>query len=595
MRAWKLIILGLLLSQSLFAQEQLTLRLNEQGILKILAMGIKYNTGKTDSKTFIVPDDVYKLTIKKEQIFSNPIVPILNEISNLDLDQDLDFYLKTSDIWTNGRVDFKSLRVSISNSHEHGFDIKLKIDLPVVLAAANQIHICEGIIPKTKVCTDGLKSTFTKLRVETKENPVSLSIVMRVSTQGRLAKLKVISVESNLEKENGPVLDIALESVNVPRMSIVINGQEAELDTSRLRAEILKRKDYLGKKLLSFVADFIANDVAEMLNKYLMNKSVKTSWDVFRKTHAVSFNEFAKNEYEYMASQTKHSKPEISKNDDPMKVMLSQISEIITKAEMNLSLESIETHVRKDIELSGIIGLMLNNKLLQVRNTLGNTNKVLPKLFLNSERDNDINIAISEPLINGTLDLVNSTGLFRELVKKFSGEPGFSVNSVKLHFTSDNSFTVVVNSQIDLKSTKVEGFGDVVKQIIASHLERKNNNAVINFPLEVNVNANFVNNGSGLELYVRSPFNSKGLINTFNYPSNVSVMTEVVRSGMLEKLKLSLEQFTNQSYKVDLSKFLNQSGVKFKPKKIAVKRNAYLLLNLDIEDIDFDVLKKAGE
>ncbi|MGE3611195.1 MAG: hypothetical protein AB7I27_16505 [Bacteriovoracaceae bacterium] len=595
MHSWKLFIFSFFIISGALAQEQLTVRINESGILKILGMGLKYNTGKTNSKTLIVPSDIYKLTIKKEQLLSNPIIPVINEITNLDLSQDLDFFLRTTDIWTNGRVDFKSLKVKIINSRKDGFDIKINLELPVVLAAVNKLEVCEDRISKTKYCGEGLKASFNKLRVETKKNPVKLGLILRVSTKGFKAKIKVISVESNLEADDAPELDIALESVDVPKMTIVINDQEAELDTSSIRNEILARKDFLGKKLLKFVADFIANDVAEMMNKYLMNKSIKTSWEIFKKDHSLSFDEFEENDYKNLAV---YSRPAIAKSQDTMDVMMSQIADVITNAQMNLSVSGTKTHLEKDLELTGIMDFMLNNHFLEVKNKLGNTDRQLPPLFLASERNNDINLVVSEPLINGVLDLVNSTGLFKELLKKFSDEAAFTINSVKLHFTSDDTFTVVLNSQIDLKSTKVESMSDSLRQSIATRAERNNNNAVIFFPLEFEIYSKLtkLSNGQlGLYLKIMSPFDSWGLKNTFDYPSNVDAMTEMVREGMLKKLQKALGPITFQSYNLDLTKYFNQSGVSFTPKKIALKRNAYLLINLDIDQIDFDQLKKGGQ
>ena len=60
---------------------------------------------------------------------------------------------------------------------------------------------------------------------------------------------------------------------------------------------------------------------------------------------------------------------------------------------------------------------------------------------------------------------------------------------------------------------------------------------------------------------------------------------------MMKELKSSLDPYTNKTYSVDLSKFLNQGGVVFKPNSIFIENGAYLNLNLNILDINFNANK----
>jgi hypothetical protein len=121
-------------------------------------------------------------------------------------------------------------------------------------------------------------------------------------------------------------------------------------------------------------------------------------------------------------------------------------------------------------------------------------------------------------------------------------------------------------------------------------IERNNNKSVIYFPIEIEVIPSLVraaNGGVNLNMHLGSPFENNGLSNDFHYPSNVDRMTNIVRDGVMKKLKESLLQHVNKTYTLDVSKFMNQSGVVFRPNYVGVTQSAYLMMNLDIVDIKF--------
>lgn len=594
MRAWSLVLSVALFSGHLFAQEQMAVRLNENGMMKILQMAVQYNTGERGSSSIVIPQNIYKFTIPQKALKSNPIIPVVNEISDLNLNRDLDFYLNTSDIRVNGNIDAKSLRTTISNSNDNGFDLTVSLSLPKITVTGPRLSLCEDKQRNSKNCGSGLKATLNNLSISTLGRPVNLTAKLRLRTDGNVARVSVVSVDSNLEGAGAPSLDINFRSIDIPKISIVIDGQETELDTSRLRGEILKRKTFLASKLIAFAGDFIANDVAEMVNVYLVNKEVATSYQVYRRDNPGSFNEFLRTDIPGRNGAFVRAPVIANARDqkkDPITVMMGQISDVIRNAQVGISLKKIATPNNKDIELSGLLNLMLNNRNMRVNNTLGNSNKPLPALNLNAHRNHDLNLAISEPLINGALDVVNSTGLFNEMMASVSDVKGFSIKSVKLHFYHDRAIIGVVNAQVDLKKLQASGVTSWVKNKIAAHLERNNNNAVIYFPIEVMMVPVFKtlpNGGAGLDLRILSPFNYVNLPNRYNYPTNVPAMTDTVKDGVMEQLQEALGQYMNQTYSVDLTKFLNQAGVVFKPKSISINQASYLLLNLDIADIKFN-------
>lgn len=593
MKLWGLILIPILISGHLFAQEQMVLRLNEKGIMKILQLGLQYNTAAKDSQMVVIPQNIYKFTIPKEKLIANPIVPLLNEISDLNLNHDLDFYFNTSDIKIQGNVDGKSLKTKIFNSHDNGFDIRISLNLPQLLVNGNSLSLCEDRELETSNCGNGLKVSLSNLQIMTLGKPVTLDIVLRLKTDHQVARVSVLSVVTNLEGEGSPDLDINFKSIDIPPITIFVNGQKTELDTSKLKSEIFKFKLFLSRKLMTFAADFIANDMAEMINLYLVNKEVATTFQLYRKDQAMNFNEFLNKRDLYPIDRTNMDPPILDPRMPitPLNAMFVQIADLVRSAQLDIILNKIKTPENKDIELSGLVNFVLNGKHIKVKNTLGNSRASLPQIDLSPYREYDVNLAISETLINGVLDLADSTKLFQQIFKLASPVQGVSIRNVKAHFLGNKSLVAVVNTEVDLKKLKSVGVTQWFKNGIAAWLERNNNNSIIYFPIEVPIVPIFKllpTGGTGLELKILSPFNYSQLPNRFNYPTNVPNMTDTVKNGVMEELRSSLEPHTNKNYNIDLTKYLNQSGVVFLPKSISINQGAYLLLNLDIVELKFN-------
>ncbi len=603
MKAFALLLL--VVSSVVMAQEQLTVRLNEGGLMNVMELALKYNTGVNGSKTLVVPSSLYKFTIKQKDLAANPIIQVVNDISNLNLNKNVDFYLHTSDIKVTGVVDKQSLSTTISNSKPDGFDIKVSINLSKITVNGTSMSLCEDKMPKYKKCGSGLKASISGLKITTLNRPVILTANMRVSVKKGKASVKVLSVASNLESKSPPTLDINFQGLTIPRIAIVINDQETELDTSRLKDEILERKAFLGKKLMAFAGDFIAEDLAEMINVYLKNASFSTTVQVYRREEPTAL--FDELDYEdrfppIAVDNTYVRKPVIisplvtkpgslPKGPGPGDVLEEQIADIIRSAQVSLSLKSMSTPGNKDIQLAGVLSMMLNGQTINVQNRLGNKPATLPALNLAPFRTHDLNMAISEPVVNGALDLIGNTGLFSEIFEQIANVKGFTIGKVQIHFAKDKTLRAIVNSQIDLKKTDSNGFGGWLKKQLAAWLERNNNNAKIYFPIEVAIVPTLVTQKNGtiaLSLFVKSPFTGSGLVNTFGYPSNVDNMTKTVKDGVMAELKKSLNSQVNKAYVLDITKFLNQSGVVFKPKSISFEQGAYMLINLDIADIKFN-------
>lgn len=604
------ILLG---SFSVMAQEQLAVRVSDKGLVKTMEMAVRYGSGGKKGTSYTIPKDLYSFKIKAKDLLSNPIVPLLNEISNLNLTKDLPFYLETSPIVIKGSIDEKSVNSKILRQNKDGFDVQVSVNVPKLTVTASELSLCETKT-KSKRCGAGLKATVKNLSIGLTKNPVRLSATFRIKTKEDVAKVQLLGITTNLKSKSGPQLAINFGQVIVPPIYISINNQETDLDTSKLRNEIIKRKKYLSEELLDFVADFMSSDMAEMVNSYLIKESVRTSVTVLnyeRPTPSYRELDYADrypraavdNTYVYVPKYIHPSLPQgkvvLPPKADPIKDVLAEIAKVVHSAKAKMEVASISTPSTKDIEVAGNLEFSLNKKSMKVGNRVGNSNRPLPDLDLSSYRKHDVTLAISEPVLNAAFDLASQNKLFQVLMDKYAYTKGFYVKNVKVHFSSRDhqdisKIYVVANAEINLKEISSNSTLAWIKNKIGAWLERNNNNAVLYFPLQLEIIPTLSRDSKGalvLKARVNSPFTSKNILkNDYRYASNVDKATETVRDAVIDQLQDAFKDVVNKDYVVDLSSFLNQSGVIFTPKTLSVWDSGYLILGIDIQDINFNQL-----
>ena len=269
-----LLILVLSMSFATWAQDQMMLRMNHAGIVQLMKMSLQYNQAGNGQTGFKIPAGLYSFKVARGDLAKNPIVGILNEVSDVNLTKDLPFYVSNSEISVVGSIVESSLRTKVSNYTSSGFDLKISFVVDKVKLSARDLSLCET--KKGSRCGNGLKASFKNVSVALRAgNKVSLTADFKVNMAADKARMTLLKVVSNIA--SGPKLDISIGDVVVPPISIIINDQESQLDTSGIRSEILARRDFLAQKLLSFASEFIAGDLAEMVNKALKNQCIPTN------------------------------------------------------------------------------------------------------------------------------------------------------------------------------------------------------------------------------------------------------------------------------------------------------------------------------
>lgn len=139
-----------------------------------------------------------------------------------------------------------------------------------------------------------------------------------------------------------------------------------ELNTSLLYTEIRKREAFLSKKLLEFAADFLAEDLASIVNKYLVKQEVQTSWQLIRGNGTiVSFNEFLNNKshYESYLPQKFSSYSQLapkplksilkqkSSASDPIQLIMDEFVALLKKSDLGIQTENVLVPLKNDIQI----------------------------------------------------------------------------------------------------------------------------------------------------------------------------------------------------------------------------------------------------
>lgn len=541
-------------------------------------MGLRNKLGEKYSKNIVVPKNRYQFTVKKEDLATNPIISVLSEVTDIRLDKDFDYYLRTSELNVTASLRPESLITSITGSKSQGINIQISFELSQFKIKSEGLSLCEDIGVKPLSCGNGLKVSATNLMVSTHRRPVKIKANLKLIFKNDFIKIQLDQVTSNLGQAKGPLIDLTFGDLTIPPVSIVINGQETELDTSHIKEQILSKKAFLGQKLLDFSADFIAHDLANIINDFLKTKHIGTDVDIYH--HGFGF--FSDYPFEDVS---------LKEPSDILKILLDQIQRMIKKASVGLKLKDISLPEKRHLEFSGSLKFVLNDSTVHVGSTIGNSDTELSNINL-SKYNSELNLAISEPLLNGALDLINSTGLFHEAFDAIAKEKSISLKNLKVHFSGERKLKLVANIEIDLKKLRTSFWRDPeswAETEIGIWLERNNNNSVIYFPLEFTLSPEIKGQNEGqkndLSLKMDSVFSEEELINTYGYPSNVKQMFQVVRKGVLTKLHLQFDKLSGKVFILDLQKIFSQNKIQLIPRQIDFDQSSYVVLGFDFDDI----------
>jgi len=594
------LLIFMLLTASLGAwtQDQVLVRLNHGGVVELMRMALQYNQRSENRAGFKIPAGAYSFKVKREDLAKNPIIAILSQISDVNFNRDFPFHVTNSDISVQGKIDEASLRTAVSNYTARGFDLRVSLTVDEVRLSVADISLCET--KRGTRCGPGLSASFKDSSVALRRgSKIIVSGDFRVSFEADKARLTLVRATSNLDK--GPRLDISIGQVVVPPIAIIINGQETQLDTSGIRTELMGRREFLAQKLLDFAGEFIASDLAEMVNKALKNQCLPTRLrliELGREDLPATGGGFTS-----VSVAQRGRVPYVGDHKEApsfMELLQRDLAQIIKSASFDVTLKNIRTPLERDLEIRVDGALRMNRRSWGIPRTVGNSPRALSVLNIDQviDRRDHLAVVISEPVFNGALNLLSDLRVFQQVIDAQKKINGIYYESVKLHLRSGltpatDRLYLVLNMGVRLRETDADGVWAWIKRTLAVWLERNNNNSILYFPIQFEAVPQLVREGAGHKLRIRitTPFASEtALRNDFGYPSNITAATDIVRKAVLEELKGALGGFVNREFDVPLDAFLAQNGISFTPKSIRFLDSSYLMVTADFQKLDLKAL-----
>lgn len=657
--------------------QHLSTNITQKGIRKLITSAIKSSSSKVSVAAFeIGGGPIYE---KIPQVFfkQNEIIKTINEFVPLKQDEDFVFYFNWSPIKVEGNLVEESLVVDVEGTQKN-FNANIKLSLDQLSLSGNYIELCE--LKKWKC--DKKNNLYGKIKdyqIKLKRNQrINLSASINISIKHDKVEITFKKLVSNLHTNNNSLFDISFKDFILPPMSLSIDGETINVNLTGLKDALLAEKEVLAKSLAKFAGDFIANDLTNVLNEKLFSNLKKISTtinlldydesnrvgDAFDQKLILKLNSFSKKtDFKIDKLKLKKDLYEVKRDNayvyidkvkfdykiSEKKTFMDQISlslkRIVKDADYDLTYESIKSNLAKDMTINFNSNFSLNNRTWKLGKQLRNGQGVLgkPRFDQLANKDFDFAIAISEPMVNGALNIASETGIINSIVSELPGLGGVNIKSVALYFEegktseintnnlkgiedfkfhpfmvnkpntasfyrpfeiynkktnhykkiiSQTKDAIVAVAQIELDFSKLayDGVGGWISNKIGGLLE----GGKVWFPLELKFLPQLVieDGKAYLELVALNPIDGKKFKNTYGFP--YKDMKGIVSSGVIDTIKEELLPSLQDIPRIDLSSYLDLSGIRLTPKDIYLKKSGHLFITTDIEELNLKEFQKIG-
>ncbi len=451
-------------------------------------------------------------------------------------------------------------------------------------------------------------------------------------------------------KTRGTNLDINFSDFILPPLSISIDGEELATDITKLKDTILGHKQYLGKQLALFAGDFLGKDLVKMVNKDFLSQMD----NVASKYSILDYDSELRDIKAQLSSLVRSGKQSdgqlvFGDEDSVMGKIKSVVKAVISSAKFDMSLTGVSSKNGDNFNVDFDSTLSLNSKKWNLSTKLRNGKGTLKQLDLSGikNKNYDFAVAISEPLVNGALGAINDTKIIQSIVKDVVGMKGVYVKKAHIHFEPEKNYTlsspssnprrgykeytetakdnvrvkmrdfrpignkvsytkpklklrrgerisftskskvvVVAEVKVNLRELETKTWGESITNQIGALLEGGD----IWFPLEISFTPILTEKGEQtfIQFSSSTPIRGKQLVNTYGYP--YKNMKGIVESGLLDTLKKDLLPQLSSLPTIDLTPYLNVSGLELDPKEIHVSKSGHLVITSNFKKIDISEL-----
>ncbi|MBI2604835.1 MAG: hypothetical protein HYW49_02020 [Deltaproteobacteria bacterium] len=585
-------------------REHLGARLTPKGIRSLLNIVVSPYFKSGNQLEVVIPAQTISRKMELDTKEFGVLTDISKSLFGVDLTSGLPMHVRIAPTTISAAIGEQDFDVKIIEAGSSRIRLALEIEARGVAAQAKRITVCENADCKQ---SKGVRVDFDGVTIAQKSigAPIRMSAAIDYVIRSGRGRFKITGVSSNLGEPGGPLIEIGLGALKLPPVSIRVNAHEVSLDANALKQEILKHKQAIAKEVLHDATAFIAEDLAELLNKNVFSDlsnptSVSGS---FERSPPVSLPSPS---LEWPADRLDpaHFQPAIppqllgetseSEKESALMRILRLARERVFRAFFRIAPAAVSIGSDGVLAVSADGELSVGTKSLAVGTRLGHGNfaGTMETLRFESAPNKDyyhFAVAVSEPLVNGVLDLARSQGIIRNVLEGMPEYAGLicGKDGIRVHFRKVDGrprVYVVLNLVLDVASKSFWGgvwekwFG--AGGTFVFPLELQFEPRIREHEMSVMMAANPALRQDVLELVaVNSPIRGMTLANTFGYPmTDFTQATETVRREFFSELSESIAPIVNGMVAVPIADLFRGSGLMATPSKFDVEPSGHLVV-----------------
>ena len=583
-------------------------RVTLPGFRKIVAeIGKKFKqTPQDEFDHFLVPaidkKFVYHFNLEKDSDWLQEVNQILN--LKLNLKKGLPVWLHVNPIQSrvNGNPDQIILHASEQTTYPNAnhFYFGITTILTDLQFETDQATVCDRANPQAKDAAC-LVVDHIKLEQDSKAPPIQIEFRVEVIHSPPpltdQIEFKVSFVSSNLDQY--PIQYLKVDPAirfQLPNMGFEgENGFQLTYDSKSFRKSVLDRKHLALGFLLKAGTQFITSRLETVLNQLLAQKTLPDNLHI------------------ETSAQIKAPASPPKKKTDFVAELLQSLEKETHQLVFNTKMESFNLDQEGGVNVKYGMNLSVDRysqKLDPILHRCNCTASHLRELWYPSS-SYDFALAISEPLINQTLQMFHQSGIVNRALNEMKDYHGITIGSDSIRFFinafGDQKISMLLDAQIFYKDLQFpipdlsEGTKNKSIALLAWFEKYFGSGKSLRVPVQIDfvpsIVKNPVTNEYELQLKVQNPIDKDPiehmtLKNEYGCTSNYKEATPLFRTKIGNLVADIFDKNVKSTQSIRLQPLLNKLPLQINPKEIRISPSGYLILLGDFGNLDWSKIER---
>lgn len=494
---------------------------------------------------------------------------LLDSLKQLGIDRSLEVVISPLKIVA--KIPNNNLRIQLQQTSQQTFEITAQWRLQEISAQSEQLRI---LVPKGifdvpfEISTNSLRLGLAK-----KSPSIRIQLKLRMTLTPQGSKFSLVQLNTNLDEarpQAAPEFDFGLSP-------LLVNGSPLQLQIESQGKIIEARESEIREQLETLAPSFSA------LLKKELETQIQREFSTFAKKLEAEDPVKLK-----LSTQQLLSRSTVSK---PVKDLLSGISG-------DFQFSKLEYNPQQALFLAQVAShLCLNSQcLLNTRVSPVRTEDLEPI----ANRKHELGLLIYESWIQRMAHDPAIQDRIQEYYETQAKAPGVDIGTsgVRVHVNGQRkTIDAVFNLAIDIKktalsknaNTALKKFMDRSKKRIGDAWENAfGTGKLVLIPIEIQFELQGIvrnpdNDRLELQIKSRLPFQKDGaIINTYQYPSNVDRLTQMVRSDFMSAIEKTFEDVVPSTIRIPLPREWKADGVTLEPSRAVITPNAGILITAKV-------------